>query len=275
MEDITKDIYQFFLEKTWNLTEVWYQTLDKSDPTGVYSSSDPKAINELKQQNYQFHKNFCQIFIIEETDFYKNFEDWVTTVTRSDSHLATPVPYMLREFFRTQEQYLDLFDSFLDLVEDHCNVKDLQGWRRKIIRAFETIVTWFIDDYYNVWIKKLESQQETIKELSSPIIPVGGNSGILPLIGDIDTGRAKFIMENTLNECIKNSLEILYIDLSGVAIIDTMVSQELFKLIEALNLIGVKAILSGMRPALAQTAVQLGLNFEHVQMTSKLHLVND
>lgn len=43
-----------------------------------------------------------------------------------------------------------------------------------------------------------------------------------------------------------------------------MVAHQLFSLIEALRLIGVSSTLSGIRPEIAQTAVQLGLSFEDI-----------
>ena len=52
--------------------------------------------------------------------------------------------------------------------------------------------------------------------------------------------------------------------------IDTMVAHELFQLINALDLIGVKSILSGIRPELATTAMQLGLSFDHIRIKSNL-----
>ncbi|MBD5071591.1 RsbT co-antagonist protein RsbRB, partial [Xanthomonas citri pv. citri] len=41
-------------------------------------------------------------------------------------------------------------------------------------------------------------------------------------------------------------------------------------LIEALRLIGVSSTLSGIRPEIAQTAVQLGLSFEGISLRSTL-----
>jgi rsbT co-antagonist protein RsbR len=49
-----------------------------------------------------------------------------------------------------------------------------------------------------------------------------------------------------------------------------MVAHEMFNLIQALNLLGVKSIISGIRPEIAQTAIQLGLDFDHVKTTSSL-----
>ncbi|GAM13949.1 RsbR, positive regulator of sigma-B [Mesobacillus selenatarsenatis SF-1] len=59
-------------------------------------------------------------------------------------------------------------------------------------------------------------------------------------------------------------------DLSGVAMIDTMVAHQLFQLLNALKLIGVKTTLSGIRPEIAQTAVQLGLSFIETEVRTSL-----
>ena len=52
--------------------------------------------------------------------------------------------------------------------------------------------------------------------------------------------------------------------------INTMVAHQLFTLMGALGLIGVSSTLSGIRPEIAQTAVQLGLSFEGISLRSTL-----
>ncbi|MFP3729131.1 STAS domain-containing protein, partial [Priestia filamentosa] len=117
---------------------------------------------------------------------------------------------------------------------------------------------------------RLKAQQEMINELSSPIISLTKHVALLPLVGDIDTARAKFILDSTLTQCTEREIHHLLVDLSGVVMIDTMVAQQLFQLIETLNLIGVTSTFSGIRPEIAQTAVQLGINFNRVSIVSTL-----
>ncbi|OAZ59384.1 RsbT co-antagonist protein RsbRC [Bacillus siamensis] len=117
---------------------------------------------------------------------------------------------------------------------------------------------------------QLNAQREMILELSSPVITLSKRTGLLPLVGNIDTHRAKYILENTLSTCANRLIEHLLIDLSGVVVVDTMVAHQIFKLIEALNLIGVSSTLSGIRPEIAQTAVQLGINFSDITVKSNL-----
>ncbi|WNB90983.1 STAS domain-containing protein [Bacillus sp. NEB1478] len=117
----------------------------------------------------------------------------------------------------------------------------------------------------------LEQAKAAFLELSVPIVPLIKGTGVLPLIGNIDTERAKLLMEETLNQAVKLKLENLIIDVSGVLIVDTMVADQLLRVISALSLLGVKTILTGIRPEVAQTMVALGVNLENIEVKGNLH----
>lgn len=264
------ELYQFLLEKTWDLTEDWYANLNKSESGGIYTSDDPAVIESVKQQNYEFHKQFCEVFHIDEESFFNDFEKWIVKVAQDEEHLRTPLQMILHEFFRTQDQYLDLIEEFMEVNKEKYDCSQITKWRRMIVRTFSEVVTWFTEEYNNHSQKRLQAQQDLIHELSSPVISLTQDIALLPLVGDIDTARAKSMLENTLQQCNKMGVNQLFMDLSGVVMIDTMVAHQLFQLIEALRLIGVKTTISGLRPEIAQTAVQLGLSFENVTIKSKL-----
>ncbi len=107
-------------------------------------------------------------------------------------------------------------------------------------------------------------------ELSIPVVPITKGIAILPLIGAIDTERARLMMEEVLQKASKLQLTHLLFDLSGVEIVDTMVADQIFKIESALSLLGVKAIFIGIRPEVAQTMVTLGVNIESLTVKSNL-----
>lgn len=113
--------------------------------------------------------------------------------------------------------------------------------------------------------------REAIEELSVPVVRLTRAVAVLPLVGTIDTHRSKLIMETSLQKCMELQIEHLFIDLSGVAVIDTMVAHNLFKVINSLKLLGVNVTLSGMRPELAQTVVSLGISFEGFSIAGNLY----
>ncbi|MBY6038165.1 STAS domain-containing protein [Fictibacillus nanhaiensis] len=263
-------LYSFLIDNTWRLTEEWYDSIDKSTASGVYASTNPKIIATLKKQNHDFHLHCCEVFIKEEEEFLKDFEEWVVRVAQDEEHLNTPLTGVMQEFFRVEKQYRALIKEFVALHKGDYSEEEIDLWFETVNDTFSKLISWFVEEHQKFAQQKLNAQQEMIDELSSPVIALNDHMGLLPLIGIIDTTRAKLIVENTLEQCTEKEISHLLIDLSGVLIIDTMVAQQIFQLIETLGLIGVKATLSGIRPEIAQTAVQLGLSFENVAIKSNL-----
>ncbi|PLS17495.1 hypothetical protein CVD28_12530 [Bacillus sp. M6-12] len=111
----------------------------------------------------------------------------------------------------------------------------------------------------------------TALELSIPIVRVTEEIGIIPLVGDLDTKRSQELMEKALQNGTELGLSHLIIDLSGVPIIDTMVANYIFQVIEALKLVGIQVILTGIRPEIAQTMVNLGINLGDISTFGSLH----
>ncbi|HER2025578.1 STAS domain-containing protein [Bacillus infantis] len=144
----------------------------------------------------------------------------------------------------------------------------------EIISNFDSVVDqavhWLSISYTKAFYTRINAAEATALELSIPIIKVSDKVGVLPLVGDIDTQRAHLIMEKTLTRGNKLSLNHLIIDLSGVPIIDTMVADRIFKVIDSLRLIGISTTLTGIRPEIAQVMVQLGINLSTITVESDL-----
>ncbi|MFC7371058.1 STAS domain-containing protein [Fictibacillus iocasae] len=116
----------------------------------------------------------------------------------------------------------------------------------------------------------LETAQQAMLDISIPVVSLTDKIAILPLIGELDTYRARILMENSLKRCIELRNTELIIDLSGVPIVDTMVANELFQVNKALSLIGVNPTFSGIRPDIAQAVVNLGIGFEEITIAGNL-----
>ncbi|MDN7243789.1 STAS domain-containing protein [Planococcus sp. N028] len=262
-------LYEYFVEKTWSLTEEWYGSLSQ-DQSGVYSSRDPKVVEVLKKQNHDFHVNFSSIFNKGKEEFSKHFQEWVTAIAQDEAHLATPITNIIQEFFRTQEQYLNLVEEYAALHKESISLEEITVWKREIVKTFSDIILRFSCENVKAAEEKSNAQQQMIIELSSPVIILADKIGLLPLIGEINAYRASVMFENTLQKSAKHGLERLFIDLSGVPVIDTMVVHQIFQLIKGLNLIGIQTSLSGIRPDIAQTAVNLGIQFKDIEVYSTL-----
>ncbi len=107
-------------------------------------------------------------------------------------------------------------------------------------------------------------QQEELMELSTPVVQLWKGILALPLIGTLDSGRTQVVMENLLQQIVADEAEIAIIDITGVPTVDTLVAQHLLKTVSAARLMGADCIISGIRPQIAQTIVQLGIQLDVV-----------
>lgn len=124
--------------------------------------------------------------------------------------------------------------------------------------------------YSSTWERTVYLQKIALQELSAPLIPVFEGITVMPLVGTIDTERAKQIMENLLKGAVKHRSEVVLIDITGVPVVDTMVAHHIIQAADAVRLIGAKCMLVGIRPEIAQTIVNLGIDLN--QFTTKNNL---
>jgi anti-anti-sigma regulatory factor len=101
--------------------------------------------------------------------------------------------------------------------------------------------------------------RSTIRELSTPIIPVYEGILVLPLVGSVDSRRATEITERLLEAIAAYQAEVVIIDITGVPIIDTSTANHLLMTTRAAGLLGSQVILVGMGAEIAQTIVHIGI----------------
>lgn len=145
----------------------------------------------------------------------------------------------------------------------------------EVLTCFDSVVDravhWLSLSYNKMYVLRISAAEATALELSIPVIKITETIGVIPLVGDIDTKRASELMDKALTHSMEFDLDHVIIDLSGVPIIDTMVADQIFKVVEALKLVGITVCLSGIRSEIAQTVVQLGINFKNLSTYSSLH----
>ncbi|MGH2319102.1 STAS domain-containing protein [Planococcus sp. SE5232] len=101
------------------------------------------------------------------------------------------------------------------------------------------------------YVLELEKANHQIQTLTAPIVPVTKGVAIVPVIGEITAPRAQVIIEHVLEQCGKEPMEYLIIDVSGVLQINTVVGEYLLKLVNILKIIGVTPVITGIQPFMA------------------------
>lgn len=116
----------------------------------------------------------------------------------------------------------------------------------------------------------IEAQRNQIADLSLPIIEVWDGVLTLPIVGVLDDARSARIMEGLLDAVVRTQSEHVILDLTAVASVDAAVAEHLVSILRAVKLLGARGVLSGIRPAVAQSLVGLSADLGGIPTTSDL-----
>ncbi|MCR2822233.1 STAS domain-containing protein [Lederbergia panacisoli] len=239
------------------------------DKSFVDSFMDHEQMKELHKWRAEF-----LVFLgeaVKKNDMesvWDNITQWATV----SGTVAVDFQLSLDEALKTLTSWRTvLWDMAIEIIKEY-NIKgeDVIVVNRIIDPLIDHAGYIFSISFVENHRKTLELAQKAIQEYSVPVVSLTDEIAILPLIGDLDTHRAKILKENTLNSCADLENQFLIIDLSGVPMMDTMVANELFQVTNSLKLIGVETILTGLRPEIAQAIVHLGINFDGILVEKSL-----
>jgi rsbT co-antagonist protein RsbR len=107
-------------------------------------------------------------------------------------------------------------------------------------------------------ISLIERQRADISALSTPIVQIWRGVLMLPVIGVLDSARATRILEELLARIVVTSSRYAIVDLTGVENVDASTADHLLRIVRSVELLGARAVVTGIRPAVAQTMISLG-----------------
>jgi len=116
----------------------------------------------------------------------------------------------------------------------------------------------------------IKQQQEAIKELSTPVLPLRSGLLLLPVIGVIDSQRARQLTEQLLDGIRGHRAKAVVIDLTGVPAVDSAVANHLLQTVRAAKLLGASAVVTGISTENAQTLTRIGVDLSGLVTTSDL-----
>jgi rsbT co-antagonist protein RsbR len=161
---------------------------------------------------------------------------------------------LARSLFERYQHDTALLNRILDAYEPAAN------------RIAVTVGVSFVEERERV----IREQQEAIRELSTPVLQVRQGLLILPIIGVLDSQRARQLTEQLLGAIQSNRAKLVVIDITGVASIDVEVANHLVHTVEAARLMGASAIITGLSSKIAQTLVDLGVDLSMMKTVGDL-----
>ena len=116
----------------------------------------------------------------------------------------------------------------------------------------------------------IDLQQEAIRELSTPVLQIRERLLILPIIGTIDSQRAKQLTDDLLRAIRANRSKVVVMDITGVGAVDSKVANHLIQTVAAARLMGSSVIVTGLSANVAQALVGLGVDLSKLDTTGDL-----
>ncbi len=161
---------------------------------------------------------------------------------------------LARSLFVNYQHDPELLNRILDAYEPAAN------------RIAVTVGVSFVEERERV----IREQQEAIRELSTPVLQVRDQLLILPIIGVLDSQRARQLTEQLLSAIQTHRAKVVVIDITGVPAIDLTVANHLVQTVEASRLMGARAILTGLSPKISQALVDLGVDLSMMKTVGDL-----
>jgi rsbT co-antagonist protein RsbR len=160
---------------------------------------------------------------------------------------------LARSLFEKYQRDFAMLNRVLDAYEPAAN------------RIANTVAGSFVDERERV----IRQQQDAIRELSTPVLPVRERLLILPIIGVLDGERARQLTVQLLSGIRTHRAKVVVIDITGAPDVDEVVANHLVQTVDASRLMGASVIITGLSPEIAQTLVTIGVDL------SKMNTIGD
>lgn len=245
-------VFNYITENRNNILERWIKLM-KED-------TDERLVNVVSDRMFLETSNqFIDLIVSNVKESHENFKMKLTDFAEKVVRLGWPLTFViagLKKFnLIIHEEMIN--EGIINSENQIDMLYDFDNWT-------SPMNTEIINTYTATWERTVSLQKIALQELSAPLIPVLEGITVMPLVGTIDTDRAKQIMENLLTGVVKHRSEVVLIDITGVPLVDTMVAHHIIQAAEAVRLVGATCILCGIRPEIAQTIVNLGINLNEI-----------
>ena len=190
----------------------------------------------------------CNIAVSQET-----VNQGQTTLMVGEKEI--PIEYASRPLRNHEGKIIGCVEHFID-------ISDRLEQERLIVKQQEELL--------KKQDENIRHLQEEILELSTPVIEIWDGVLALPLVGTLDSHRARSAMERLLEAIETTRSPFVIIDITGVPNVDTAVANHLLQTVDAVRLMGCEAILTGISTRIALTMAHLGVDLGTINVRSRM-----
>ena len=254
-EQLLPQLVSHLREHRTKLREDW---ADRIEGTHLLQAMTPQEMGAETTSVYDNYVEVLETGSVEALQHYARDLSERIIPRGVETHEVVGIVLLLRDvlarsLFEKYQHDFAMLNRILDAYEPAAN------------RIANTVAVSFVDERERV----IRKQQDAIRELSTPVLPVRERLLILPIIGVLDTERARQLTEQLLNGIRTHRAKVVVIDITGSPEVDESVANHLVRTVDACRLMGASVIITGLSPKIAQTLVTIGVDL------SKMNTVGD
>jgi rsbT co-antagonist protein RsbR len=254
--DRLAELVAYLRDKRTTLREEWARRITEADLLHVMSAEE--IFSEITAV-YDNYVDALQTGSVETLQEYARDLSERIIPRGVDTDEVLGIVLLLRDVLARSlfTEYLSnptLLNDILDAYEPAAN------------RIAVTVGVSFVDERERV----IREQQESIRELSTPVLQVRERLLILPIIGVLDAQRARQLTEQLLGAIQANRAKVVVMDITGVGTVDVAVANHLVQAVEASRLMGATVVITGLSSRIAQTIVDLGVDLTMMKTVGDL-----
>ena len=255
---MNKNMATFIQDNLEEILNKWQEMMKEDSEERFFQVMSQEVIDKTSRE-------FAELMISNLFEGENNYENRLIEFTNKVVRFGWSISFVMKA--------INHFSHIVyEMLEKNETITDAN--MKEYVMVFTNWITpmrdGILETYAKTWERTVQLQKIALQELSASLIPVFDKISVMPLVGTIDTERAKLIMENLLDGVVKHRAEVVLLDITGVPVVDTMVAHHIIQAADAVRLVGAKCMLVGIRPEIAQTIVTLGINLKDFTTTSTL-----
>jgi rsbT co-antagonist protein RsbR len=254
--NLLEELVSHLRDNRTELREEWVRRITEAELLSVMT---PDEIFSEVTAVYDNYVNALQTGSVETLQAYARDLSERIIPRGVETHEVLGIVLLLRDvlarsLFVNYLEDTNLLNEILDAYEPAAN------------RIAVTVGVSFVEERERV----IREQQESIRELSTPVLQVRERLLILPIIGVLDSQRARQLTEQLLGAIQSSRARVVVIDITGVATVDLTVANHLVQTVEASRLMGASVIITGLSSRIAQTIVDLDVDLTMMRTVGDL-----
>ena len=255
-DPVLEELVAYLRESRTRMREEWARRIADAELLGVMS--DDEIFSEATEV-YDNYVDALETGSVESLEAYARelSERIIPRGVETDEVLGIVLllrDVLARALFTKYDGDQDQLNRVLDAYEPAAN------------RIAVVVSVSFVEERERV----ISEQQQALRELSTPVLQLRERLLILPIIGALDSSRARQLTEQLLGAIQEKRARVVVIDITGVATVDRSVANHLVQTVEASRLMGASTILTGLSSEIAQTLVDLGVDLSMMRTVGDL-----